>query len=131
MNATFQNRNRNWKDLHNSFGEVLDYIVERSGGVNVYDITIYHHYPTLLVNEYFDNPDTISLFSLNKDVKFGSQSSNVYESLYEDFMQPYVPLVEELLRRKTHVLVYNGQNDLIVETPGTFKWVERVHYDEV
>jgi uncharacterized iron-regulated membrane protein len=27
MNATFQNRARLWNDMHNSFGEVLDYIV--------------------------------------------------------------------------------------------------------
>jgi hypothetical protein len=27
-------------------------------------------------------------------------------------------------------MVYNGQNDLIVETPGTFKWAERVHYTQ-
>ena len=27
-------------------------------------------------------------------------------------------------------MIYNGQNDLIVESPGTFKWVERVHYEE-
>lgn len=26
-------------------------------------------------------------------------------------------------------MIYNGQNDLIVETPGTFKWVERIHYE--
>lgn len=50
LNASLQNRGRNWKDLHNSFGEVLDYIVQSSGGVNVYDITSYHRYPTILVN---------------------------------------------------------------------------------
>jgi serine carboxypeptidase 1 len=44
-------------------------------------------------------------------------------------MKPYVHLVEELLRMNCKVLVYNGQNDLIVQTPGTFKWAERVHYD--
>jgi hypothetical protein len=27
-------------------------------------------------------------------------------------------------------MVYNGQNDLIVETPGTFKWAEKVHYTQ-
>ena len=43
--------------------------------------------------------------------------------MYEDFMKPYVHLVEGLLERKVNVLVYNGQNDLIVETPGTFRWV--------
>lgn len=45
-------------------------------------------------------------------------------------MKTEVALVEELLRRKTHVLIYNGQNDLIVETPGTFKWAERLHFDD-
>jgi hypothetical protein len=51
LNATFQNRLRSWNDLHDSFGKVLDYIVERTGGVNVYDIiTIYNRYPTILVN---------------------------------------------------------------------------------
>ncbi len=53
LNATFQNRNRNWRDLHNSFGLVLDWIVEKSGGVNVYDITKYHNYPTILINQFF------------------------------------------------------------------------------
>lgn len=37
-------------------------------------------------------------------------------------MKPYVHLVEEILRRGSHFLIYNGQNDLIVENPGTFKW---------
>lgn len=50
--------------------------------------------------------------------------------MYEDFMKPYTTLVEDLLARKVHVMIYNGQNDLIVETPGTFKWTERLHYDD-
>jgi hypothetical protein len=66
LNGTFQNRMRNYKDMHKTFGDVLDYIVERSGGVNVYDITSYDRYPTILINEYFDQPSTIDLFSLNK-----------------------------------------------------------------
>jgi len=50
LNGTFQNRMRNYKDMHKTFGDVLDYIVERSGGVNVYDITSYDRYPTILIN---------------------------------------------------------------------------------
>jgi hypothetical protein len=38
--------------------------------------------------------------------------------------------VESLLEEKVNVIIYNGQNDLIVETPGTFKWVERLHYKD-
>lgn len=128
LNATFQNRNRNWRDMHHSFGKVLDWIVEKSGGVNVYDITKYHNYPTILINQFFETPSNIELFKLNREIEFGAQSSNVYEALFEDFMKPEVNLVEQLLERNTHVLVYNGQNDLIVETPGTFFWVERLFH---
>ncbi len=38
-----------WNDLHESFDAALDYIVEKAGGVNVYDITSYHPYPDLLI----------------------------------------------------------------------------------
>ena len=103
-------------------------IVDYAGGVNVYDITSYHEYPTLILDEYLGNINIQKLYGIRSDIKFGAQSGNVYEGMYEDFMKPYVTLVEDLLRRNCKVLVYNGQNDLIVETPGTFKWAERVHY---
>ncbi len=130
LNGTFQERSRYWKDLHDTFDNALDYIVEMAGGVNVYDITKYKPYPDLIIAEYLGNYDTQTLFSLRRDIIFNAQKAHVYEAMYLDFMQQYVHLVEELLSRKCKVLVYNGQNDLIVETPGTFKWAERVHYDK-
>jgi len=63
-------------------------------------------------------------------VTYSSQSGNVYEGLFVDFMMQYIRLVEHLLEHKVNVLIYNGQNDLIVETPGTFKWAERLHFDK-
>jgi serine carboxypeptidase 1 len=114
--------------LHDTFDKTLDLIVEWAGGVNVYDITKYRRYPDLIIDEYLNNFDVQTLYGLRKDITFNKQKGNVYEAMYVDFMMPYVHLVEELLRRNCKVLVYNGQNDLIVETPGTFKWAERVHY---
>jgi len=49
MNATYQERIRSWRDLHDSFDNVLDFIVERAGNINVYDITKYHDYPDVLI----------------------------------------------------------------------------------
>lgn len=43
-------------------------------------------------------------------------------------MKPYVDRVEYLLGQNLPVLIYNGQNDIIVETPGTMRWVERINY---
>lgn len=85
-----------------------------SGGVNVYDITKYREYPTELIASFLESPDNKKKFALNSEVIFGKQAGNVYESLYEDFMYQYIHLVEMLLEAKVNVLVYNGQNDLIV-----------------
>ena len=94
INATFQDRIRAWRDLHDSFDNVLDYIVEKAGNINVYDITKYHDYPDVLISEFLNQPDNKKLFFLNNDVEFGAQSDHVYEAMYEDFMKPYVHLVE-------------------------------------
>lgn len=72
----------------------------------------------------------MSRFKLNPNISYASQSGQVYEYLFTDFMKQYVRLVEELLEMKVNVMIYNGQNDLIVETPGTFKWAEFLHFDQ-
>ena len=130
LNATYQERRRDWKSMHSTFDMALNLIVTMSGGVNVYDITQYHSYPTQLLESFFDDTDILDRFKLKKEVRYSNQSSHVYEGLYTDFMMDYHHLVEELLEKNVPVMIYNGQNDLIVETPGTFKWVERLHYDK-
>lgn len=41
LNATYQSRDSQWAELHNSFEKVLNLITTSTGGVNVYDITKY------------------------------------------------------------------------------------------
>lgn len=94
LNGTFQERRRYWCDLHDTFDNVLDLIVEMAGGINVYDITKYRDYPDLIIDEYLGNYEIQSLFALRRDIVFGAQSGHVYEYMYRDFMQPYVHLVE-------------------------------------
>lgn len=65
MNATYQERIRAWVDLHDSFDNVLEYIIDKAGGINVYDITKYYDYPDILISEFFSQPDIKKLFSLN------------------------------------------------------------------
>lgn len=45
-------------------------------------------------------------------------------------MKPEVARVEYLLSKDLPVLIYNGQNDIIVETPGTNRWIEQLHYKD-
>jgi hypothetical protein len=50
VNATYQERFRQFDELHRSFETVLDAIVTWSGGVNVYDFTKYKNYPSIKFN---------------------------------------------------------------------------------
>ena len=43
-------------------------------------------------------------------------------------MKPEVLRVEYLLSKNYQILIYNGQDDLIVQNAGTMKWVDRIHY---
>lgn len=57
--------------------------------------------------------------ALNLTQKWGLQSGQVFTALAEDFMKPVTEVVERLLNETDiTVAVYNGQLDLIVDTPG-------------
>lgn len=67
--------------------------------------------------------------NLPANVKWGSQSGAVFDTLAGDFMKPVVEIVEELLNNSTvKVVVYSGQLDLICATPGTIEWVNKMNW---
>ena len=82
LNTTYQERIKDWRGVHDSFDKALDLIVYFAGGVNVYDITKYHDYPTQLLESFFEDTDMITKFKLNAQVEYGAQAGNVYEHLY-------------------------------------------------
>lgn len=42
--------------MHDTFDLALDYIVNKTGGVNYYDITKYRPYPTRLIDSFLSTP---------------------------------------------------------------------------
>ncbi|XP_076171336.1 retinoid-inducible serine carboxypeptidase isoform X2 [Ptiloglossa arizonensis] len=67
--------------------------------------------------------------TLNLPVKNGETSSTVFRLLQEDFMKPVVDKVELLLNTTSlKVMVLTGQLDLIVDTPGTLNWAEKMRW---
>ncbi|KAL1403332.1 hypothetical protein pipiens_019414 [Culex pipiens pipiens] len=62
-------------------------------------------------------------------VRWGSQREQVFEAIAEDFMKPATSTVELLLNSTDlDVIVYTGQLDLVVCTPGTVRWVENLRW---
>ena len=129
LNATYQDLNHRWRDLHISFYKIMGTITNGTGGVNVYDITKYHSYPTALLDTYFASADVVAMYGLDPSIRYNKQGANVAEALYEDFMKNEVGLVEKLIiNYNAKLLIYTGQNDLICNTPGTLRWVENLFF---
>lgn len=62
-------------------------------------------------------------------VQWGSQKDMVFEALNEDFMKPTTNIVEMLLNgTDLNIIIYTGQLDLVVSTPGTLRWVEKLQW---
>ncbi|CAB3398178.1 unnamed protein product [Caenorhabditis bovis] len=62
-------------------------------------------------------------------VKFGAQSSNVFNYQAGDFMTPIYETVDQLLKNDYNVVVFNGNEDLICNTMGTEMWMNRLTWD--
>lgn len=61
--------------------------------------------------------------------RFEAQSGQVFSALSEDFMKPVTDVVEEVLdNTDLQVVVFNGQLDLIVDSLGTLRWVDRLEW---
>ncbi|XP_026467969.1 retinoid-inducible serine carboxypeptidase-like [Ctenocephalides felis] len=71
------------------------------------------------------------VLDIPKDVRWGQQSSQTFQVLKGDFMKPCIEMVENLLNKTDlEVVVFTGQLDLIVNTPGTIKWVSKLRWPE-
>ncbi|XP_049826421.1 retinoid-inducible serine carboxypeptidase [Aethina tumida] len=68
--------------------------------------------------------------ALNISRPWGTQSGKVFSYLAGDFMKPVTHVVERLLNETSLIVaVYNGQLDLIVDTPGQVKWVDELRWE--
>ncbi|XP_012270325.1 retinoid-inducible serine carboxypeptidase [Orussus abietinus] len=82
--------------------------------------------PDALLNELMN---TKVKTALGLNVTWGNQSSTVFAELYEDFMKPTTEQVQLLLNNTNlEVFIFTAQLDLIVDTPGTLLWVERLRW---
>ena len=69
------------------------------------------------MTDYLNNTDTKILFGFDPAYNYSSFSEEVYEALDGDFMMSDCIERLEYVLTKLPVLVYNGQNDMIVPNP--------------
>ncbi|KAF7281066.1 retinoid-inducible serine carboxypeptidase-like [Rhynchophorus ferrugineus] len=108
-------------DFYNVLTKVEAYAVKRPVNVKVTD-------PGPSITELMNGPVKEAL---NISGDWGIYSSLVFYSLQEDFMKPVTDVLEQLLNETDiKVGIYNGQLDLIVPTPGTINWMDKLNFKD-
>uniref|UniRef100_A0A1B6D8M2 Uncharacterized protein n=1 Tax=Clastoptera arizonana TaxID=38151 RepID=A0A1B6D8M2_9HEMI len=75
------------------------------------------------------NTEVRAALGITSDSVYDSQAGYVFDFLWLDFMKPVTDIVARLLNETNlSVVVYSGQLDLIVDTPGTLTWVEKLDW---
>ena len=80
------------------------------------------------LDDLMNGPIRKKLGIIPANVTWGSQSEQVFGSLSEDFNKPVIDVVDEMLDTDLEVVVYSGQLDLIVDTVGTERWVQKLKW---
>ena len=139
-----------WKTATVLWANTQNAIYDVTGNIDFYNIltkmtSTYTRFPN--IEKLLTNPMSIrngSVFSsdsltelmngpvkedLDLHVDHGRQSNTVFVNLSEDFMKPVIDKVEQLLNQTDlKVVVLTGHMDLIVDTPGTINWVEKLKW---
>ena len=63
-----------------------------------------------------------------ENVTWGGQSGEVFVFQAEDFMKPVIADVSKLLNYGLKVVVYQGQLDMICDTPGAEMWMKKLNW---
>ncbi|CEF62455.1 Retinoid-inducible serine carboxypeptidase [Strongyloides ratti] len=136
-----------WGDMENIIGDLTNgvswYNILKNSGTDDWSTSIkklssnnknieklYNHYVSPLQNDAlsdFMNTKGRKKFGIiPTSVIFGGQSGDVFDNQSGDFMKPNYVTVDYLLLNNVNVTVYNGQMDLICDTLGVNKWIEKL-----
>lgn len=114
-------------DARNAFFNIISTSTAAGFGFNEYNYRIYTQYNHTAYKTYLNMPETKDLLHVPKEIYFKNCNKVVYNSLGSDFMRSvnlYMPYVLE----KVRVLLYNGQDDFAVNTPGALNWIDELKW---
>ncbi|CAG9310828.1 unnamed protein product [Blepharisma stoltei] len=117
-----------WADAENDWGSITDLIINYAGGINVYNIRSYEtNYNLGGIPSWLDSTETKNLLHIPQQLHWVQCSGSVYEAMTYDIMNTainYLPFVIDTIP----VMIYNGQDDLIVNTLSTEAMIANINW---
>lgn len=74
--------------------------------------------------------ETKTILGFIPEYDYSLASPEVFEAFSDDFMKSDCVLTVESILKTIPVIIYNGQNDMIVPNPGTLRWVYNLNYED-
>ena len=109
------------------FGKVVDALAVGGGGVNVYNFREFGDYDFSAIDTWLSQTSTKDLLHVPNQVPFNDCNDVAYVKLCTDFMTSVKPLIPSILDQ-IPVLLFNGQDDLIVNTPAAENWIASMNW---
>jgi carboxypeptidase C (cathepsin A) len=108
----------------------MNTITSGGGNVNVYNFRDFGNYDFSNVDEFMNYQETCTRYNVDPSVcgSYVDENNNVYEALTTDFMQSVATKVAYLLENNLPVMLYNGQDDIICNSPNQQNWVGNLNW---
>jgi len=120
-------REKNNCQALNFFDKVVEKLVESGGGVNEYNFRDFGDYDFTAIDKWLNDKNTKDLLHVPQEVDFSDCNDVAYAKLCTDFMNSVKPLIPNILDQ-IPVLLFNGQDDLIVNTPSAENWIASMNW---
>jgi len=119
-----------WLDAQSDFDRVMDNIVTYGGDLNVYNFRQFGSYDFSSIVKFFNDADTVKRYNVDPSVAghFTDINIDVYNALSHDFMQSVADRVAYVAASGLPVMFYNGQDDIICNTPAVQNWITNLQW---
>lgn len=109
---------------------IEEYIVDVSGGVNVYDVRITGEYSFPKIAEYLDLPEVRKALHVSPDVGPWTDTADIVAKILERGEQNSSAHLFPRLFAEIRVLIYNGIYDMDCNFMGTDDWLDSITWPE-
>lgn len=111
-----------------TWDSLMPTIVSFAGGVNVYNIREFQDYDFGIVDSFMNLKSTKAMLNAPSSAQWLDCNMTVYGYYQGDIMNSTLPLISYILSQNISVIIYQGQDDLIVPTTSTQAMISKISW---
>lgn len=109
----------NFAQAHDQWSLLLQYFVQYAGNVNIYNMRLYQDYDFSDLSTFMNLESTKTMLNVPVSNPWIECNETVYDFYKSDMMNTTITMIQTVLNQGLSVLVYQGQDDVIVPYAGT------------